>query len=75
MREQAKRYLNESEVEAAFGLGVRFLRACRMRGDGPPWKKVSGRLGERGGRVLYPAAGVEAWIDRQPGGGDVREAR
>lgn len=72
--QQTKKFLSEVEVSETFGLGVRFLRGCRMRGDGPPFRKVSGKLGERGGRVIYPAAGVEAWINAQPGGGDLEAA-
>lgn len=54
-----------------FGLGLRQLRLMRMRGtDGPPWRKVSGKVGSTGGRVLYDLAGTEDWIRKQPGGGE-----
>lgn len=67
--------MTEIEVEQVFGLGKRFLRAARMRNDGPPFMKFSGKLGERGGRVLYPVDGVERWLRAQPGGGDAMEGR
>lgn len=72
---QQKRFMSEGEVEETFGLGKRKLRLHRMRGDGPPWQKVSGQIGKRGGRVLYPVAGIEAWIASRPGGGEQAVAK
>jgi len=69
-----KRFMTEAEVEATFGLGKRKLRRHRMRGDGPPWRKVAGQIGQRGGRVLYEVAGVEGWIQSRPAGGEMAEA-
>lgn len=68
--ENTREFASEREIAAKFGVGIRQLRTFRMAGGGPPWRKVSGRLGERGGRILYDVAGVRAWINRQPGGGD-----
>lgn len=68
-----KRFCGEREVEALFGIGVRQLRAHRMRGDGPPWIKTSGKIGQRGGRVLYPISGVQQWLNSRPGGGERSE--
>ena len=62
--------LTEREVEETRGIRVKQLRHMRARGDGPAWKKVSGQVGCRGGRVLYPAADLDAWIASRPGGGD-----
>lgn len=70
MTEQnAKRYGTEREIAEMFGLGVKFLRLERMRGSGPPWRKVSGAIGRTGGRVLYSFDAVRQWIEAQPGGG------
>jgi hypothetical protein len=65
-----KVYLNEYEVSATRGIGLRALRIMRMRGTGPQFMKISGKLGERGGRVLYKASEIDLWIDRQPKGGE-----
>jgi hypothetical protein len=61
--------LTVKEVEATRGIRSRQLALMRMRGNGPTWKKVAGRLGHRGGKVLYPAAALDAWIAQCPGGG------
>lgn len=70
-----KLYWSEREVCGAIGLGLKQLRRFRMSGRGPEWRKVSGRVGRPGGRVLYPVAGVLAWIERQPGGGERPEGQ
>jgi hypothetical protein len=70
-----KQNITEVEVYSTFGLPIRLLRNMRMRGDGPPWKKISGRLGQRGGRVIYPVAEIERWITSRPGGGEVTAKR
>lgn len=62
--------LTETEVASLYSLGLRQLRLMRMRGDGPVWIKVSGRVGCTGGRVLYPSLSLEAWIASRPGGGE-----
>jgi hypothetical protein len=67
----AKMNLTEKEVHEHYGLPLRFLRSLRMRGGGPRWIKIAGRIGERGGRVLYPKQGVEDWLASRPGGGGV----
>jgi hypothetical protein len=64
-----KKAIKEADVEATYSLGVRHLRSMRMRGIGPRWIKVSGKVGHRGGRVLYPVAELEAWLAQMPGGG------
>jgi hypothetical protein len=70
----AKQYLTEQQVEEEFSLGRRYLRLCRMRGDGPPWRKYTGRLGSKGGRILYPRAELERWLASRPGGGETAPA-
>lgn len=67
--EQKKVNASEREVSAHYGIGLRQLRLMRMRGDGPRWIKVSGRIGQRGGRVLYPLRDLEDWLASRPGGG------
>jgi hypothetical protein len=69
-----REFAGEREISAMFGVGIRQLRTFRMAGGGPPWRKVSGKLGQKGGRVLYNIAGVREWIGRQPGGGDSEAA-
>jgi hypothetical protein len=62
--------LTEREVELTRGIGMKQLRHMRARGDGPPWKKISGQVGVRGGRVLYPVVELDAWFASRPGGGE-----
>jgi hypothetical protein len=66
----SKAYLTETEVSAVYGIGVKQLRHHRMRGDGPRWQKISGKIGRPGGRVVYSIEAVRAWIESQPGGGE-----
>jgi hypothetical protein len=65
-----KAYLTETEVSARYGLGIRFLRLARMRGNGPRWAKYSGALGKSGGRVIYKSSDIEIWIASRPQGGE-----
>ena len=69
MQLETKLNLTEREVEQTRGLGRRQLRLMRMKGCGPRWIKVSGKLGRRGGRVLYPVAALDEWLAQCPGGG------
>jgi hypothetical protein len=66
--------LTESEVAERYGVGIRQLRAMRMRNTGPRYVKVSGRLNERGGRILYPRADLEVWFASCPSGGGEGES-
>lgn len=59
MTNDGERLLSRREVEALFGLSVRFLEACAIRGDGPPMIRVSSRM------VRYRATEIEAWLDRK----------
>lgn len=49
-------YLTAAEVAARFGghISVRTLNNWRSQGGGPPFVKI-------GGKVVYPAAGLEQW--------------
>jgi hypothetical protein len=67
--ELMKKNLSEKEIEQLYGVGRRLLQGMRMRSEGPPFIKISGRLGARGGRVVYPVAGLEAWLASRPSGG------
>ena len=68
----AKMNLSEREVNARYGLGLRHLRGMRLRNDGPRFIKVSGQIGKRGGRVLYPVSDLERWLLEFPSGGSHR---
>lgn len=67
---QIKNHISETEASLIYGVGIRQFRNMRMRGTGPAWVKVSGQVGKRGGRVLYPVASLEAWLQSRPGGGE-----
>jgi hypothetical protein len=62
-----KCHIDEMEVETLFGFARRTLQMWRLHGEGPPYRKF-------GERVMYQIAKVEAWIERQPQGGDGVEA-
>lgn len=64
-----KKNLTEREVEATYGIRSRHLRLMRARNTGPRYLKISGGLGKRGGRILYPVAELEGWLGRCPTGG------
>lgn len=65
-----KRLLTEAEVSEQYGLGLRLLRRFRMLNRGPRFRKVSGRIGASGGRVLYAVSDIEAWLASCPSGGE-----
>jgi hypothetical protein len=46
-------------VSDRIGLAVSTLAKMRLRGDGPPYKRI-------GGRVMYPEDLLDHWIDAQP---------
>ena len=60
---------NEREIFELFGIGIRQLRQMRMANTGPKFIKISGEIGKTGGRVVYPIAAVERWLETQPTGG------
>jgi hypothetical protein len=45
----SKLCLTETEVSERYAIGIRQLRAMRMRNTGPRYIKVSGAIGARGG--------------------------
>jgi hypothetical protein len=69
-----KKNLCEKAISSTYGVGIRQLRHMRMRGDGPLWIKVSGSIGVRGGRILYPVDEFERWLSRLPSGGGATRA-
>jgi len=50
------RFLRPHQVEAIYGLKQKFLAHARVRGDGPPFCKASGKL------VLYAIEDIERWL-------------
>jgi hypothetical protein len=60
-----KRYLDQYEVEALYGIPHRTLEGWRrVPGEGPPWR----RFGKKS--IKYQVAALEAWVGRQEQGGD-----
>jgi hypothetical protein len=60
-------YLTPQEVHERTGLALQTLANWRSTwpdGEckGPSWIKSAGRIGSPGGRVLYPEAGVHAYL-------------
>lgn len=51
-------YLDTKSVADRTGLSVSFFNQSRLRGDGPPYRKV-------GRRVLYAWHDVQDWMDAQ----------
>jgi hypothetical protein len=68
-----KQNITEHEVNHSYGIGVRQLRMMRLRGTGPRYIKVSGQLGKKGGRILYPVEEVAKWLKSLPTGGGGRQ--
>lgn len=64
-----KRNLTERQAHEEYGIGLRQLRLMRLRGTGPTFIKISGQLGRRGGRIVYPAVAIESWLKTCPSGG------
>jgi hypothetical protein len=73
MTQELKRHGTEREVHQQFGVGIRQLRAMRMRGTGPGWVKVSGQLGKPGGRILYDLDAVSLWMRSRSHGGEAQD--
>lgn len=70
-----KQNLNETEVAATTGIGVRQLRRMRASNRGPRFIKISGQIGQRGGRIVYPLTGVNEWLESRPCGGEALAAQ
>ena len=60
---------NEREAAAALGISVKLLRRWRMLDKGPRYVKLSGKLGQTGGRIAYPARDLYCWLESLPSGG------
>jgi hypothetical protein len=58
----AKRFVNDAEIEATFGISRRTLQNWRVLGRGPIYRKF-------GSSVRYNLADLEAWIENSPTGG------
>lgn len=52
-------YLRPAEAGQRVHLSQSTLAKMRLRGDGPPFKKV-------GGKVVYPEMELEAWLEAKP---------
>jgi hypothetical protein len=55
-------FLTESELGPILRRSGPTFRRWRATGRGPSWTKI-------GGRVLYPARDLAAWLKAQPAGG------
>lgn len=49
--------LNASAASRVLGVSKSFLDKRRVRGDGPPFRKI-------GSRVFYRAAELDQWVDQ-----------
>lgn len=59
-----RRYLNDREVEAIYGLRRRELQRMRLRNQGPPFRRFSHKV------VMYEVSALERWIESLPLGGE-----
>jgi hypothetical protein len=69
MLDDHKIMLTEYEVQTRYGIGIIQLRRMRARQVGPRFIKISGTMGVRGGRVVYPVKDLDAWLAECPSGG------
>jgi hypothetical protein len=58
-----KRYLNDREVEAIFGISRRQLQRMRLLNQGPQFRRFSHKV------VMYEVTALERWIESLPLGG------
>lgn len=58
-----QRYFSEAELSQYSGLSVRTLQGWRLRGQGPPFRKLRGS-------VRYDIQEFDAWVQSCPGGGE-----
>ena len=69
--QQVERLLfSEREAAAALGINVKLLRRWRMLDKGPRYIKLSGKLGQTGGRIAYPVRDLHLWLNSLPSGGE-----
>lgn len=57
MEPRTNSYLTTQQAAARLGVSTSWLEKLRVRGDGPPYYKVSPR------RVLYRIADLTAWME------------
>jgi predicted DNA-binding transcriptional regulator AlpA len=55
----ARRMLDTHGAAEYTGFARSTMAKQRLRGDGPPYVKV-------GGKILYPLEELDAWLDSQP---------
>ncbi|HLW78185.1 MAG TPA: helix-turn-helix domain-containing protein [Terriglobia bacterium] len=51
-----RRYLRPPDAAEYLGVSPKFLAHARIRGDGPPFIRASGRL------ILYAVADLDQWL-------------
>jgi excisionase family DNA binding protein len=56
-------YLTEAELAALLKVTRRTVKRWRAEGGGPPWVRI-------GRGIRYRRRDVDAWAERQPGGGE-----
>lgn len=54
-----EKLLSDFEVAKIVGMSVAWVRRLRQRNDGPPYRKL-------GGRVRYDPAELKAWLASRP---------
>jgi predicted DNA-binding transcriptional regulator AlpA len=57
-----RRFMNEVELAAMIGVGIRTLQRWRLEDRGPKFRKL-------GGAVRYDSCDVDSWILSCPAGG------
>jgi predicted DNA-binding transcriptional regulator AlpA len=63
-----RRYIDERALSEMIGIACRTLQRWRLTGRGPRCRRLGGDA------VRYDVADVEAWIARQPAGGETLSA-
>jgi predicted DNA-binding transcriptional regulator AlpA len=58
----SRRFYSERDLAAVLGVSTKTIQGWRLRGKGPPWKKLCGS-------VRYDVQACDAWTAAQPGGG------
>jgi hypothetical protein len=59
-----KRYLNDREIEAIYGISRRQLQRMRLLNQGPQFRRFNHKV------VMYDVQMLERWIDTLPKGGE-----
>ena len=62
MKNSTDVFLGTQEVAKLLGIKPQTLRVYRVRGSGPPYRRLGGRYG----RVIYDYADVMEWIESHP---------